>query len=227
MLSKSVLKSQTNHKERNKKLIRNWHAARQQKDRVAKLLLDGGNKFSLVRSNDMTMSIHIYFGCTDSGLLSFHSIEAIDDASKDFEWISSTNLSNQKEEISKADNTSPNQLAWEQADLSVKRWLDDDKRYKWLSAGFNDVVNQNRIVQAISVDTKDFEIGIDHDCYLALREGESKEQDYTFDLIILNSANGLMLNPFEHESLGHLVKPVPPFDGSQYQYGMLNDLGLL
>ncbi|MBL4705268.1 MAG: hypothetical protein JKY54_12155 [Flavobacteriales bacterium] len=181
---------------------------------TANYVLDtGGNKFSFVKDS-LTSVIHAYAGFdTIKRQLIFTLIKSETDTVNNRHCTAIANVNMIKYSLPEIDTTNEinkDTIGRAVAKASVKNWMNDSIRKVWLNQRITNVEIFQPIFQLFVIHTSDFEYGVKHDCYLALKHIDGV---YYPDLIILNTKrNKIVGKGSETEAnLEDMTAPIPPF----------------
>lgn len=215
-----------------KKNIKRWYEKRKDKSFLESYFSEAGNRFSFKPNRAVSDYLHIYLAMNEDGELSFYFIEENDDKHKKNDWLSATTISTHKEPLPSnlLENTKdhPAKLPFKEVAKWVDNWIDDKIRGEWIEANFNSKPEDNTIMLAFRIDSSDFDAGVKHECFLALKKVKSK---YVADIVVYNTDNFKILNSqntigTEESTYEDLARPVPPFGDDYETYGVLVELDI-
>lgn len=201
--------------------VSNWNDTRKDKEKVMHVFKSVGNRFSFLKDTIVADSvIHIYLGWQDNEL-SLTLIKAINDTKENTKCMLSTVLSDsiyQLPNITTIHRDFADSINRKKAYDRVVNWHTESTRHEWLKHQFIDKSNSNNVFQMFRVNTVDFEYGVMHDCYFALRL--DKDKNYVADLIIVNRASN-EIGPIANGNVEDLTQPIPPLGThNQNNYGL-------
>ena len=199
-------------------LLKRWDELRKIENKTKQIFSLASNKFSFKRASSEAATLHIYIGYdSDVSQVSFTLVKKSIDTNSNNECICICNLHNGAKVAlpnynSREEPMNPHQINWEVASERINSWIDTSVRNNWVKQRFQNNDNKEAIQQAFVMDAMDIEVGVTHDCYLALNFSNSTQR-YAADLIVVNSVNNKLVNNLSEEQLNieDLVCPVPPF----------------
>ncbi|EDP95601.1 hypothetical protein U8527_06125 [Kordia algicida OT-1] len=216
--------------------IQNWEQCRTNQSSIENSLFTG-NSFTLKVGtvSPVFNRLHIYIGKAtpenESGGISFYAVPSV----CDYQSTIQTEYENYSSEPQKVARTLPDlvnsklvpvdfkttpfkysaQGESPSAQLlidSVNNWNNESVRASWLNAKFEG--GPRYVLAAFDIDVSDFEPSHEHTCFLALKPDAKNPNDYTIDLVVVNTVTGNILNLEENEnnvSFRDLARLVPPF----------------
>lgn len=101
------------------------------------------------------------------------------------------------------DSNNPDQITWKEAEERIKRWDN------WINT-----IESKGVFRAFIIPTIDVEFGVEHDCFLAMRDDKGV---LIADLIVVNyEANKIVSHNISATAVNieDMVRPVPPFKSS-------------
>tara|TARA_B100000809_G_scaffold264259_1_gene319610 strand:- start:67 stop:882 length:816 start_codon:yes stop_codon:yes gene_type:complete len=211
-----------------KSLIIGWNNNRKDKDSINSILINSGNKFSFVKDR-VSKTIHAYMGYNDeSKRLSLTFVDSAADTIGNKVCIAKAIASEGMENLpdfKHIDKDNPDYISMDTAKTRITNWTTADIREKWMTARFNKKEKEkeasNVIFQAFVINAIDFDAGVQHDCYIALKDTNIDKGANNADLIILNTKTNKIVNA----SLEDLTTPIPPFGNlPTNQFGLLETI---
>jgi len=208
-----------------------WNSIRKDSSRVKAIFERSGNKFSF-QKDSLSSNIHAYIGYLSSQKqLSFTLVTAKDDLIPiNLKCLTQKTIKGQKKYLPKFNTINENNLdsiKWSTAKKRINNWYTDSIRNKWITDRFQGS-DSVAIFQAFVIKAVDFEYGVEHDCYLSLKETPiNNTVSYTADLVIVNSETGkivsLTQNQLDSKNIEDLTRPVPPFGSNKAEFSTLRN----
>ncbi|MFT5250055.1 MAG: hypothetical protein ACI93P_001790 [bacterium] len=199
--------------------VSNWNVIRKTQDSVIDIFNTTGNIFSFKKDSIVADSIlHIYAGWSD-GRYSLTLIKATNDTQENNTCMLTTypvsTIQHKLPEIEILHKNNPDAIKRNEASNRIKNWSTASIRNEWINQRIN--ISTTGVFQIFRVNTVDFEYGIKHDCYFALRQDSLS---YVADLIIVNRKNN-KIGPITNGSVEDLTQPIPPLGGHNLKnYGL-------
>lgn len=189
-----------------------------------------GNMFKLTITEEQKNSefIHAYAMATsevENNKFGFLLVSANDDTESNFSNYDDNSSDYVYEPIQKGDFTgnymeesnNPDQITWKEAEERIKRWNN------WI-----DTSESKGIFRAFIIPTIDVEFGVEHKCFLAMRDDKG---ELIADLIVVNyQTNKIVSHNISTaiENIEDMVRPVPPFkpsvSSSYDNFGIFNNI---
>jgi hypothetical protein len=210
----------------NTEILINWINIRTDSVQVKELFTESGNKFSFYKDS-LSSVIHAYIGYnSNSNQLIFTLVDAKADLiENNLVCLSKENLSTERIPLFTFEPTHENNadsINWVTANQRINNWNEEPKRNKWILDRFNET-DSNAIFQAFVIHAVDFEYGVEHNCFLALKDTIIDGSTiYEADLIIVNSKTMKIVS--STQNLEDLTRPVPPFGSGKDKFGTIYNL---
>jgi hypothetical protein len=203
------------------KAVSKWNITRKNHKKVKAAFDSVGNRFSFLKDTIVADSvIHIYLGWLNQQL-SLTLIKASNDTFENKKCMLSTILSDanfQLPTIKTIHKNIADSISRKTAHERIVNWSTESKRDEWLKHQFRSEADSNRVFQMFRVNTVDFEYGVMHDCYFALRLDAAENS--VADLIIVNRASN-KIGRISNGNVEDLTQPIPPLGNHN-----LNNYGL-
>lgn len=213
-----------------------WDYIRKDEKLVKKIFNASGNSFYFKPNrsyNNESVHIYVTYNANQSlkECLEFLFIEAKADSIENKNFLNSNgtlkHLHKNEFNINKKHQNRVNNhnIKWPIAQKRIKRWSDSTTRNNWITNQFK--TSDTTIFQAFSVDGVDFEAGMNHLCYLALKDTViNGDSTHVAELIIVNSRTGEPISLVESkggsQNVEDLTTPTPPF--GRNGFGLLESL---
>jgi hypothetical protein len=183
------------------------------------LFQDMGNYFTFTRKSEGDSLLHVYLAFKNNRLRAY--LEPYSNGAYASDQYNYATFSSEKEALNigegiTVDSINRHYISPKDAMGRVENWLDDDLRNNWVRSCFTDEQDTS-LVRAFVVDYMDFEMGVEHCCYLALTEDE-KSGVLDVDLIVVSNYNALITLTEGHILLEDMVHSVPPFGKKSLAY---------